>query len=365
MSSKELEETTHDSVITSFSTPRMIPFLTAAQGNKEKALELYAWNAQMAGAALEQISHLEVLLRNAIDTQLSRRAQESERGIPWFLLPPYNKVQPEAIDTARQRLRPLGRETRDQIIAGLSFGYWSGWVGSKYEELWRQSLRLAFPHGSGQRKEVSALVEQVRKFRNRIAHHDSLLNVDIGFEMIAVFTLAEIINEAAAQWMRSVDRTREVGADKPISITDTVVVAASEAWPFYLNSYAYICQAGRYFQDVKYLAFYADQEIKTHVANIKNRYDNVVWNEREAERLLHSESREDRKLGKVMHEGLASGWTHGKYQVFLLSRPTDPAHILLSHSIVNTRRGRGSAFTQRQRYTSVHQLRHAENIEQL
>lgn len=365
MSSKELEETTHDSVITSFSTPRMVPFLTAAQGNTEKALELYAWNAQMAGAALEQISHLEVLLRNAIDVQLSHRAQESERGIPWFLLPPYNKVQPEAIDTVRQRLRPLGRETRDQIIAGLSFGYWSGWVGSKYEELWRQSLRLAFPHGSGQRKEVSALVEQVRKFRNRIAHHDSLLNIDIGFEMSAVFRLAGMISQDAAQWMRSVDRTKVVGSSKPVSLSDTVVVAASDAWPFYLGSHAYICQPGRYFQNVKYLAFYADQEVKAHVAKIKNRYDNVVWNEREAQRLQESDKREECRLGKVMQEGLAAGWRHGKYQVFLLSRPGDPEHVQLDHSIVNTRRGKGSAFTQRQRYTSVHQLRHAEDIEQL
>lgn len=365
MSSKELEEASYESVIHSFSAPRMDPFLTAAQANPKKALELYAWNAQMAGAALEQISHLEVLLRNAIDAQLSYRAQEITRGIPWFLLPPYNKVQPEAIDTVRTRLRPLGRETRDQIIAGLSFGYWSGWVGSKHEDLWRQSLRFAFPHGTGQRKEVSALVEQVRKFRNRIAHHDSLLKVDIGFEMNAVFSLAAIINEDAAQWMRSVDRTREIGAAKPISVSDTVVVAASEAWSFYLDSYVYICQAGRSFQDVKYLAFYAEQEIKVHVAKIKNRYDNVGWNEREAKRLQESEKREDRRLGRVMQEGLATGWVHGKYQVFLLSRPGDPEHVQLSHPIVNTRRGKGSAFTQRQRYTSVHQLRYAETTDNL
>ena len=365
MSSKELEKTTHESIITSFSTPRMIPFLTASQGNREKALELYAWNAQMAGAALEQISHLEVLLRNAIDVQLSDWAQESARGIPWFLLPPYNKVQSEAIDTVRQRLRPLGRETRDQIIAGLSFGYWTGWVGVKHDELWKQSLRFAFPYGSGQRKEVSALVEQVRKFRNRIAHHDSLLNIDIGFEMSAVFRLAEIISQDAAQWMRDVDRTRLVGSGKPVSLSDTVVVAASEAWPFYLESHAYICQPGRYFQNVKYLAFYADQEIKAHVAKIKNRYDNVVWNEREAQRLQDSDKREERHLGKVMQEGLAAGWIHGKYQVFLLTRPGEPTHVQLERPLVNTRRGKGSAFTQRQRYTSVHQLRHAEDIREL
>lgn len=109
----------------------------------------------MSGAALEQISHLEVLLRNAIDAQLSISTSEKDRGIPWFLLPPYYDAQAEAIDRVRERLRPLGKETRDQVVVHLSFGFWSGWVGAKYEELWRKSLRFAFPNGSGQRKEVS------------------------------------------------------------------------------------------------------------------------------------------------------------------------------------------------------------------
>lgn len=91
----------------------MEPFLLAAGGDEKLALELYAWNAQMSGAALEQISHLEILLRNAIDTQLSESTSETNCGMPWFLLPPYYDTQFEAIDKVRDRLRPLGKETHD------------------------------------------------------------------------------------------------------------------------------------------------------------------------------------------------------------------------------------------------------------
>ena len=39
----------------------MRPFLDAAEGDADAALDLYAWNARMAGAALEQLSHLEAV----------------------------------------------------------------------------------------------------------------------------------------------------------------------------------------------------------------------------------------------------------------------------------------------------------------
>ncbi|CAB1046214.1 hypothetical protein FRC0154_01969 [Corynebacterium diphtheriae] len=86
-------------------------------------------------------------------------------------------------------------------------------MGAKHEELWRETLHKAFP-GAGLRKDVTVLAEQIRKFRNRVAHHDSLLNIDVGFEMRAVFSLTEMINKKAADWMRTVDRTRDMGSKK-------------------------------------------------------------------------------------------------------------------------------------------------------
>ncbi|WP_342318706.1 hypothetical protein [Corynebacterium mayonis] len=248
-----------------FPQPRMRPFLDAADGDVDRALDLYQWNAEMAGAVLEQISHLEVLLRQAIDTHMSSYINETQSGIPWVLLPPCSTTQGAAIEKVRERLRARNQETRDQIVANLSFGFWSGWLGSKYEELWRQCLHKAFPHSPGRRADVAGIVEQIRKFRNRVAHHDSLLNVAIKFEMDAVFRLAEYISPDAAKWMRSVDRTQAVATRRPCTTMDTVIVPAQKAWPLYQSIPAYVCQAGRYFQDVQYVAFYADRAIQPEV----------------------------------------------------------------------------------------------------
>lgn len=315
----------------------------------------------MAGAALEQIAHLEVLLRHTIDTQLAEKVNEETRRIPWFLLPPFYTAQAEAIDKVRERLRSEKKETRDQIVAGLSFGFWSGWAGKKHEELWRETLHKAFP-GAKLRKEVTVLAEQIRKFRNRVAHHDSLLAVDVGFEMQAVFRLAEMINQDAAHWMREVDRTREVGLRRPKLSVDTVIVPASHARLMDGAINAYICQPGRFFQQVDHIAFYEAQQVGVEVPHIKKRYDNVLWNESEANRLVNSKKREERKLGKIMAASLQQGWIPGKYQVFVLSEKGDPQHVTLEKPLKNGRRGRGSAFVNRQRYTSIHQLRHARDV---
>ncbi len=349
-------------ILDAFPEPRMSPFLQAAEENEEEALKLYVWNVRMAGACLEQLSHVEVLLRQTIDTQMRRAINEDQVGIPWFLLSPYSEVSAKAVEHVRARLRRLNKETRDQIVAELSFGYWSGWLGSKHEELWRQTLRHGFPNGSGRRKEVAALAEQIRRFRNRIAHHDSLLTTNITFEMKNIFRLAEIINPEVADWMRKTDRTQELDQSKPIVPLNVVIVPAADAWPLYNSTHAYICQPRRFFQQVDYVAFYAERQVMKEVAKVKHRLDNVSWNPQEAAKLQQSEDKDARRLGKVMEESITAGWNGGVYQVFLLTRPDEPGHITLKAPLKNDRRGRGSAFVRKQRYTSVHKLQHATDV---
>jgi len=184
----------------------MGPYLDGAAGNKAAALGLYEWSARTSSAAFEIVGHLEVLLRNTLDRCLRRHFREDQSGIPWFLLPtPGGEHVENAVTTVRERLRPQRKESRHQIIAGLSFGFWSGLLGPKYEELWRDCLHEAFPNSSGKRKQVAVAVERVRKFRNRLAHHDSTINVDVPFEVRQIFELAAYIDVNAARTCVSQD----------------------------------------------------------------------------------------------------------------------------------------------------------------
>ena len=364
-----LEKGNPSEIISVLSTSRIDPYLVEAEDDEGTALKLYVWAAQMSSAAFELIAHLEVALRNVIDHRLREHVREQRNGIPWFFCsPPVNAEMREAIDATRSRLIGQNKDARDQIIANLSFGFWSGMLGTKHEELWRQSLRLAFPHSDGKRKTVSIAVEGVRKFRNRVAHHDSILKVDIPFETGRIFTVAGYIDPDFEQWLRAIDRTGELYKQRPITTIDTVVVPAREAWPLYRNVNAYVCQPGRSFNPVQRIAFYADKEIKREIPIITYRRDNVAWGRQEAERLSNSTDRWDRKISQVILDSIEHGWTSGSYQVFLLSAPGSPpqsGHKTLEREIPHHSRGRGSAFVRKQRYVSLHSLQNATTTQDL
>lgn len=338
------------------SESRMTPYLRDAAGDKSTALDLYEWSARTASAAFEVVGHLEVLLRNALDRCLREHFREDQRGIPWFLLPtPGGEHVAEAVETVRERLRPQGKETRDQIIAGLNFGFWSGLLGPKYEELWRDCLHRAFPNSSGKRKQVAVAAERVRKFRNRLAHHDSTINVDIPFDLRQIFELALYLDVNAAKWLERCSGVMTVYAQRPVTVDDTVVVPAKHAWSLYENCHAYVCQAGRAFRPIERVAFYVGREIKPEVPSVLHRRDNVEWTAEEAARLRVSEDRFDRKIANAIDVSAAT-WPGGRYQVFLLTGPGHPHHRRLAAALQHSGSGRGSAFVQRQRYVSLHSL---------
>ncbi|MDR7373470.1 hypothetical protein J2X28_000426 [Kocuria rhizophila] len=347
------------------SDPRFAPYLREAGGDEKAALELYTWSTRIASAAYELVAHVEVFMRNAIDRALSHGYQDEACGIPWLLRePPLQEEAMRRVTDVRHRLRGQHRESRHQIVAGLSFGFWASMLGRKYEEEWRGSLRHAFPGGNGTRKEAAALVEAIRKFRNRLAQHDSVLGLDIPFEVQRVHALSKLLGSEPAAWLRSVDRTADVYRERPVATVDTVVVAAKHAWPLYEQERAYVCQAGRWFRPVTRLAFYTDQEIKADVPLIRHRRDNVVWTEEHAVELSAGD-REDRKIAAVIRASRSREWTEGVYQVFLLTRPGDSDHRVLPHALPHRTSGRGSAYTQRQRYVSLHALETAATTDDL
>lgn len=362
MSPVEFDESV---VWTMLSEPRMFPYLADARGDRSAALSLYEWSARTSSAAFEIVGHLEILLRNALDRCLYQHFQEDRCGIPWFLLPtPGGDRVVEAVTTVRERLRPRQQETRHQIVAGLSFGFWAGLLGPKYEGLWRACLHRAFPNSTGKRKQVASAVERVRKFRNRLAHHDSIINVDIPFEIRQILELASYISLDAARWLERCSDVMKVYAERPVTVEDTVVVPATQAWAFYESSRAYVCQAGRAFRPVERMAFYTDREIKCEVPAVLHRRDDVEWTVDEANRLRTSSDRFDRRIADLIVTSIPTRGG-GRYQTFLLTAPGHPAHRQLAAPLPHGGTGRGSAFVQKQRYVALHALETAASTADL
>ena len=197
------------------SAPRFAPFVEAAGGDRERALALYKWHGELAAACFGAMHHFEVLVRNAIDSELAQGDPESPLTATWLL--DFDILRTDGVKQVIVAAERLGKDqgiTRSRIVAGLPFGFWAGLFGGRYEDLWRGRLRHAFAH-AGERKELSVPMESLRRFRNRLAHHDSILQQAVDARHRDMLRVASFIDPAAESWLKSMSGIAGLLAQRP------------------------------------------------------------------------------------------------------------------------------------------------------
>ncbi|MEI4273195.1 hypothetical protein TEK04_15825 [Klenkia sp. LSe6-5] len=361
-----------------FSRYRYRHYLNAANGHHGTAIDLYHWNTEVSGAWMEVFAALEVVLRNAVDATLTQlEVPATARMRPhdgwWFGDSTILTEKGLAVFRAtRDRLRVPEQGDRDKVLAQLSFGFWSGLFGPEYDELFRHHLKNTFsarPDKGFERKSVSSRLEDLRKLRNSVAHHQPVHRQPLAELHEQALELIGWIDPDAQAWTESWSRVPDLLSRQPGPVPPlAVVVPAAEAWPLYQTVAAYVCQPGRYFQPVSHVAFYAGGAIQPQVAKIVDRMDHVPWTPQEISRLRATRHPRDLRLAHVIKAARSAGWTGDQYQVFLLTSDSDPpgsGHVSLASQVEHGRRGRGSAYVQRQRYVAVDALEQATTTSDL
>jgi hypothetical protein len=185
--------------------PRFRAFLEATDGNWSDAISLYDWNVCVSAAFFETISYTEVLLRNAIDAQFPPAAHDALAEKSWVCDPEIlggkslERVA-EAVDgLERMKKRP----TRARVIASLSFGFWRALFDKRYKGLWIDRLHRGFPNGNGDRKQVAQLMSNLNPFRNRLAHHESIINANIAARHAELIELTSLVDAEAGRWVEA------------------------------------------------------------------------------------------------------------------------------------------------------------------
>lgn len=184
------------------SEPRYARFLDASDRDHRRAVALYEWHAELSTASFGLIHHFEVLVRNAIDGLLGAEQPQAPIKETWLL--DFEILQPDGVKQVIRAIERLERGrpmTRGRVVAGLSLAFWAGLFGRRYEELWRHRLRMVFPHGTLTRKDLSTRMRLIQRFRNRVAHHDSLLDQDVPARLEDMLTIAGWIDPAARIWL--------------------------------------------------------------------------------------------------------------------------------------------------------------------
>ena len=201
-------------------------------GNHKQAVQLYQWNVSMSGAMYEALHIFEVVLRNAMDSQLCKwnATQKNESGQPhredWLMDPSQllrRLVKPEEFDKAKRRARravgsrPVGHS---DVLAQINLGTWRFLFPDSdpgRQLLWREALRYAFPHTARPEAELAAAVAAIHFMRNRVAHLEPLIKTPaVRAQFDNMRRVLGEIDPAAEQWFVSNQRVTPQIKSRPI-----------------------------------------------------------------------------------------------------------------------------------------------------
>lgn len=194
-------------------TPSRLAIFKRAVGNDpQRMLRLYAWDIEAAGAFLGPLRCLEVALRGIVhDAMQSHFAQLDWWDVPGLRLhaPAQNAIDnvKEKYQQRNQLLTPAG------MISELSLGFWVSLFGrgDDYEtRFWRPILSRVFPGFAHSRRAIHRKLDDVRLFRNKIAHHEPIFYRDLNLDHDGILDLLERLSPEKANWVRDHDRVPEV-----------------------------------------------------------------------------------------------------------------------------------------------------------
>lgn len=211
-----------------FSTARLSRYASA----KDPAA-LYAWDIRLSKAYLEDVAHVEVLLRNFISHRLARdcEGRTSCRDCRWFDYPELyglNASMVSSIEKAKARLSHEGKTASyDRVIAALTFDVWRFMLVRRLEPtVWRALRSRAnggMPFYPGTRRaEFESHVAKIYKLRNRCSHQEHLVLGELSYEtaMLDGYSaslrwVAERIDPTAANWIASNSRVDDMRGQRP------------------------------------------------------------------------------------------------------------------------------------------------------
>lgn len=177
------------------SPPRFATYLKAAGGDRFRGRDLYDWNAALSAAFLHDFAHLEVGLRNAYDMALQGAVVPGEQhwtqpGSLLRLFPVQlrrdartggrrdtNAITRRKVEEAVAKVQQAsgGTPLPGKVVAELTFGFWTYLTSDRLEkQVWVPYLHAAYPTGTN-RHDIRDALEDLRSFRNRVAHHENIL----------------------------------------------------------------------------------------------------------------------------------------------------------------------------------------------
>jgi hypothetical protein len=234
-----------DDVVHRLGGERMRPYLAAAEGHHKRALALYRWNMGVSAAFLELLSVVEVVVRNALAEHLIQWCRINGGYHDWLLHPdelptPLDKLfasvlqgayaKAEAAKTDRDARPGHPRSgsplTSGDVLSQVTFGQWHGlfpWndaqridptTNAYRTQLWNEATKEAF-HPATSGDQIHWLLFRLSYFRNRVAHHECVLDGNLKNRLDDVFLLLSLTDPSVHVWATSHNRVTQMLKERP------------------------------------------------------------------------------------------------------------------------------------------------------
>lgn len=198
-----------------FSEERLHQYLVAGKEKRPCAIRLFIWNSKTSAALWEVIGYVEVSIRTVVDKQFRVENGLGDWLINFNVFGPHDPLW-KVVAIAQTRVGKTSKmATHSQVLQQLPLGFFQTLLSKRYLRVWPM-LAGGFAGGArSSQKELSAAMFKLRKFRNRVGHHDLLVDDDLVQEFNNILRIAELIDPDFRTWLTKVSNVSLVIESKP------------------------------------------------------------------------------------------------------------------------------------------------------
>jgi hypothetical protein len=158
------------------SRERLAKYLAETGDNLDAALGLYERNTRLSEALYTPLQSLEVCFRNILHLQMTQTYDQD------WLTNGKAPLEQNALRSIGEAAAMFDKPTPGDLVAELKFSFWVGLLAPRYDaSIWRRALYRGFLVGGGKRRsDVHGRFNAIRRFRNRVAHHEPIFAIADG-----------------------------------------------------------------------------------------------------------------------------------------------------------------------------------------
>jgi hypothetical protein len=212
-----------------FTEPRLGKFLVKGGYNFPLTMEWYLWNARLTKSLQFPMHVTEVTLRNALVEHLKLLGAPADWAFDSAFLSwlagksagTRGSLNQSKERLLRSKLNALDFRTyvkggshldlpafgcinTDDVVAKLSFEFWTGLLDKEFESDWHVTLKKVFPNAPARtsRRDIWLLAASAKDLRNRMAHHEPIFHLPLEEEHNGMLTLIGMRCRNTKDWAR-------------------------------------------------------------------------------------------------------------------------------------------------------------------